>query len=368
MGMLESRNLDFETVIITSVNEGILPSGKSNNSLIPFDLKRYSGLPTYKEKDAVYTYHFYRLLQRAKNIYILYSTEPDNGLGGGERSRLIDQLLTDTDARHRIVETYASPTIAPTFNVLQSIEKTGALPELIRSYAEKGFSPSSLSNYIRNPLAFYKQNLLGINEVSEVEETVAANTMGTIVHNTLEDLYTPFIGRVLTMEGLASAERGIAERVEHHFMISYGDGDISQGKNRIAFEVVQQYIKNFLRQEMEVCHKNTIRVMGLEQDFKMNLQLPKIDFPVVLKGKLDRIDEVDGVLRIIDYKTGSVARADVEISDWETLTADGKKSKAFQLLCYALMYRAQNPLESLEAGIISFKNFSIALVLNVLTR
>jgi len=94
MGMLESRNLDFETVIITSVNEGILPSGKSNNSFIPFDLKKALGLPTYKEKDAVYTYHFYRLLQRAKNIHIIYNTEPDV-LEGRERSRLISQLLTD---------------------------------------------------------------------------------------------------------------------------------------------------------------------------------------------------------------------------------------------------------------------------------
>ena len=91
MGMLESRVLDFETVIITSVNEGILPSGKTNNSFIPFDIKVQNGLPTFKEKDAVYTYHFYRLLQRAKNVYILYNTEVD-ALKGGEKSRFITQL------------------------------------------------------------------------------------------------------------------------------------------------------------------------------------------------------------------------------------------------------------------------------------
>ena len=362
MGMLESRNLDFETVILTSVNEGILPSGKSNNSLIPFDLKRYSGLPTYKEKDAVYTYHFYRLLQRAKNIYILYSTEPDDGLGGGERSRLIDQMLTDADAGHHIVQTYASPTIIPTFGEFQRIEKNGKLPDLIRKYAEKGFSPSSLSNYIRNPLAFYKQNLLGINEVSEVEETVAANTLGTIVHDTLEDLYCPLVGKYLTPEALYTMEGKIEERVKFHFSKSYGDGDITRGKNLIALEVVQRYIKSFIHQEAKACKAQRIRILGLERSFKMQLDFPECDFPVVLKGKLDRIDEVDGVLRIIDYKTGKVERKDVEISDWEGLTMEEKKSKAFQLLCYALMYRSQNPETDLEAGIISFKNQSAGLL------
>ena len=99
MGMLESRVLDFETVIIVSVNEGVLPAGKTNNSFIPFDVKIENGLPTYKEKDAVYTYHFYRLLQRAKNAHIIYNTEPDV-LSGGERSRFITQL--EFEAHHSL--------------------------------------------------------------------------------------------------------------------------------------------------------------------------------------------------------------------------------------------------------------------------
>src|SRR5690606_30428137 len=110
MGMLESRNLDFETVIISSVNEGILPAGKTHNSFIPMDLKVAFGLPTFKEKDAIYTYHFYRLLQRAKNVYILYNTEPDS-LEGGEKSRLIHQLCMLPEANHSIVEKIATAEI-----------------------------------------------------------------------------------------------------------------------------------------------------------------------------------------------------------------------------------------------------------------
>jgi hypothetical protein len=356
MGMLESRNLDFETVVITSVNEGILPSGKSNNSFIPFDLKVHFGLPTYKEKDAVYTYHFYRLLQRAKHIYILHSTEPDDALGGGERSRLIDQLLTDENRRADIIETHASPKVEPTLKRVEIIEKDAGLLELIKAHAATGFSPTSLTDYIRTPMDFYKRNLLGIDDVLEVEETVAANTFGTIVHDTLENLYRPFIGDYLTEEGLLSAKGDVKRLVKHHFTKSYGDGDISKGKNLIAYHVIEKYIENFLALEIEQVRQHQIRIIGLEEKLETVLEIPELDFPVRLKGKLDRIDEVDGVLRIIDYKTGKVDTKNVEIADWETLTSDYDSIKAFQLLCYAFLYHAKNPIAIMEAGIFSFKN------------
>ena len=366
MGMLESRNLDFETVIITSVNEGILPSGKSNNSFIPFDLKVQLGLPTFKEKDAVYTYHFYRLLQRAKNIYILYNTEPDV-LEGGERSRLINQLLTDDNRSSIINESVASPSISPKQHVLESIEKDSSLLELIKSHALKGFSPTSLSNYVRNPIDFYKRNLLGIDDVLEVEETIAANTFGTIVHDTLEDLYTPFIGSILTEEKLVDAKTKVAELVKKHFAKTYLDGDISRGKNLIAFNVVLRYIENFINLEIEDVKKHQIKIVGLEANLKISLDIPSVDFPINLKGKLDRIDEIDGTLRIIDYKTGRVERNQLEIVDGTSITSDYKYSKAFQLLCYATMYASGNPEVLMEAGIISFKKLSSG-VMNFATK
>ncbi|CAM3434084.1 PD-(D/E)XK nuclease family protein [Zobellia roscoffensis] len=357
MGMLESRNLDFETVIITSVNEGILPSGKSNNSFIPFDLKIQLGLPTFKEKDAVYTYHFYRLLQRAKNVYILYNTEPDV-LEGGERSRLINQLLTDENRNSSITESVASPSIDPKRYILESIEKDDSLLELIKAHALRGFSPTSLSNYVRNPIDFYKRNLLGIDEVLEVEETIAANTFGTIVHDTLEDLYEPFVGHILTEEKLVEAKSQVAGLVQKHFAKTYLDGDISRGKNLIAFNVVLRYIENFINLEIVDVKKHQIRIIGLEANLKVSLNVPSVDFPVNLKGKLDRIDEVDGTLRIIDYKTGSVERNQLEIVDGVSITSDYKFSKAFQLLCYATMYASEHPEDIMEAGIICFKKLS----------
>lgn len=360
MGMLESRNLDFETVILTSVNEGILPSGKSNSSFIPFDLKTSFGLPTYKEKDAVYTYHFYRLLQRAKNIHILYNTEADV-LEGGEKSRLIAQLLTDINKIGQIVNKVATPSIVPNTKVLKSIVKSAELMALIKTHAARGFSPTSLSNYLRNPLDFYKRNLLALDDMIEVEETVAANTFGTIVHDTLEELYTPFIGSFITEAKLKQLKPQIQHKVRSHFLKNYGGGDISFGKNLIAYNVVVRYVENFIDLEIEDLKKHEVKLLSLEQKLKITLDLPEVEFPVVLKGKLDRVDICDGVLRIIDYKTGKVETKHVEIVNFEEII-DYNYNKAFQLLCYALMYCENHPLSTLESVIISFKNLKGGLL------
>ncbi|WP_281541671.1 PD-(D/E)XK nuclease family protein [Maribacter aestuarii] len=361
MGMLESRNLDFETVILTSVNEGILPSGKSNNSFIPFELKIEHGLPTYKEKDAVYTYHFYRLLQRAKQIYILYNTEPDV-LEGGERSRLITQLLTDEN-RNDIRERVAAPLLHPTTVQQEKIIKTDTLLTSIAGYAQKGFSPSSLSNYIRNPLDFYKRSILDIKDIVAVEETIAANTFGTIVHDTLEELYTPFIGQELSRPLLENAKTKIQSIVKSNFRKTYLDGNIGTGKNYLSYHVIIKYIQDFIDLEISELQNHTIKILALEKKLTLDLNITDIHSPILLKGKLDRIDEFDGVTRIIDYKTGKVEKRNVEIKDWDCLIEEEQCGKAFQLLCYSYMYSKTHPNQDLLAGIISIKNLREGLLM-----
>jgi len=362
MGMLESRNLDFDTVIISAVNEGILPSGKSNNSFIPFDVKNNFGLPTYKEKDAVYTYHFYRLLQRAKNIYLLYNTEPDV-LMGGEKSRLITQLLMDENKAASISEFIAFPKVEVPQKELQIIEKDFSLLEDIKMLAGKGFSPSSLSNYIRNPIDFYKKHILKIQDSTSVEETIAANTFGTIVHDTLEELYTPLIGDYLTREKLNTIKPKIRTVALKQFTTTYGNENITVGKNLIAFEVIVRYITNFIDLEfVDVAHHN-IKIIALEKSLTTVLSYPEINHPIVLKGKLDRIDERDGITHIIDYKTGKVSANQVKVADWDLLLSDYALAKPFQLLCYALLFLESSSVETIHAGILSFKNLKQGLLL-----
>ncbi|MFY0712228.1 PD-(D/E)XK nuclease family protein [Seonamhaeicola sp. NFXS20] len=358
MGMLESRVLDFETVIISGVNEGILPSGKSNNSFIPFDVKIENKLPTYKEKDAVYTYHFYRLLQRAKNIYILYNTETDV-LTGGEKSRFITQL--ELEGIHKINHQIITPQVPVIKQEPNVIKKTDDVIERLKAVAQKGFSPSSLTNYIRNPIDFYYQKILKIQAFDEVEETVAANTLGTVVHNTLEDFYKPFVGSFISVEIVQNLKKEVAEIVTHHFKDIYKEGDIKTGKNLIIFEIAKRYVHNFLDLEIrELKAGKQIKIIAIEAENKVSIEIPELDFPINITGKVDRIDEYNGITRIIDYKTGKVEQSDVEIVNWEDISTDYKKySKSFQVLTYALMMQKSKDVKlPIEAGIISFKNLN----------
>lgn len=358
MGMLESRALDFETVIISSVNEGILPSGKSNNSFIPFDVKLENKLPTYKEKDAVYAYHFYRLLQRAKNIYILYNTEADI-LTGGEKSRFITQL--ELEGIHKLNHQIITPHVPILQKKMITVSKNEDIIEKLIKVSEKGFSPSSLTNYIRNPIDFYNQKILGIQEYEDAEETVAANTLGTVVHNTLEDFYEPLIGVDLTVDLIAKLKSHIQETVTNHFKKVYKEGDISKGKNLIIFEIAKRYVSNFLDLEIaDLKAGNCIKIIAIEANKNVSINIPGVPFPINLTGKVDRIDEYNGVVRIIDYKTGKVQQNQVEVIDWEDITTDyDAYSKSFQILTYAYMMHHSGDIKlPVEAGIISFKNLN----------
>jgi len=355
MGMLESRTLDFETVIITSVNEGILPGGKTTNSMIPYDVKLEYGLPTYKEKDAVYTYHFYRLLQRAKEIQLIYNTEIDS-LKGGEKSRFIEQL--EVAGQHPIDHDILSADVHLEAPKLREIAKAASVIAKLLDLAASGFSPSALTKYVRNPLDYYYQYILGVQESKSVEETIAANTLGTILHESLELLYQPFIGSALQISSLVAAKQRIEALVNQSFIKHYGQNNYHSGKNLIAFEVCKRYLQNFLNLEIATLKQgHQISIIALENKEAVPLQIAGLKHPVRLKGTVDRIDEFDGRLRIIDYKSGAVAAGDVAIYDWEEIITDYSKSKAFQLLCYAYIYAKSAKVRfPFEAGIISFKN------------
>ena len=229
--------------------------------------------------------------------------------------------------------------------------------ERLREIAKKGFSPSALTTYIRNPIDFYFQRILKLNEFEEVEETVAANTMGTIVHDTLENFYKPLEGKSLSTQNLLEMKQRINEEVMFQFKETFKGGTFSKGKNLIIFEVVKRYISNFIDREItEVQAGNDIKIIKIEANLTLEIPISELGFPVKIHGKVDRVDEYNGQLRIIDYKTGNVNQGDVELIEWEELIQDYKYSKAFQILTYALMMNKDIPLNNAEAGIISFKN------------
>lgn len=366
MGLLESRVLDFENVIITSVNEGFIPSGNTQNSFIPFDIKIEKGLPTSKEKDAIFSYHFFRLFHRAKNIYLLYNSETDD-FGSGEQSRFITQLEIEKYTGNLDHIKVTKNTIIPKFIsdpiTLKEIKKSDDILARLQELAKQGFSPSSLSSYIRNPLDFYKRKILGIKEFNKVEETVAANTFGTIIHDTLENLYQPFIGEYITINEIKNLKNKIKIEVTKQFDKHYSLKAITTGKNYLSFEIAKQFVLNFLNFEISYLEKNKkIKILALEEELALDVPIEGLPFSVKIKGKVDRIDMVDGVIRIIDYKTGIVTNKQLQIKDWDLLTTDESYSKSFQVLTYAYLYSQLNVQNinsedtKMESGIISFKN------------
>ena len=356
MGVLESRVLDFETVIVTSMNEGKFPAGKSMNSFIPYDVKRELGLPTFKEKDAIYTYHFYHLLQRAKNIYLLYNTESE-GLDAGEKSRFITQLEVEKQAKHTLTHEIYNAVLPETAYQPIKVPKSESVMIRLKEIAEKGFSPSALTSYIRNPIDFYFQKILRISEVEEVEENIALNTLGTIIHETLEALYTPFIGKFLSESDILGCFKVLDDEVLKQFKLVYKEGEIKKGRNLLAFEVAKRNVSNFLKVELEsIKNGDAIKILHLEKGCEGILEHPSLPFPIKIAGKVDRIEERKGVIRIIDYKTGKVEKTNVTLKSWKDLTKDIKNDKIIQILAYAFMYEKEANGKPIEAGIISFKN------------
>ncbi len=356
MGVLESRVLDFETVIITSVNEGSFPAGKSHNSFIPHDVKRELGLPTYKEKDAIYTYHFYHLLQRAKNIYLLYNTESE-GLDAGEKSRFITQLEVEGQKAHNITHEIRNAFVPDTAYTPVEIPKTALAMERLQTIAKEGFSPSALTSYIRNPLDFYYRKILRIREADEVEENIALNTLGTIIHGALEQLFKPYTGQKLSLAHIDECHARLDDEVARQFREIFREGEIKKGRNLLAFEVARRNVLNFLKLEKTSLEEgDDVVILGLEETHERLLEHESLPFPVLVKGNIDRVELRNGRIRIIDYKTGKVEGRHVALSQWDGLTSDVKYEKIIQVLAYAYIYEEKAQGREIEVGIISFKN------------
>ncbi|MCF8297027.1 MAG: PD-(D/E)XK nuclease family protein [Saprospiraceae bacterium] len=360
MGMLETRTLDFDKIVLLSANEGLLPSAKSANTFIPYDIKREFKIPTHREKDAVFAYHFYRLLQRTKQAYILYNTEADQ-LGGGDKSRFITQIIHELptyNPKIKITEQILSvPPVKDKTDYSIKIEKTEEVLEKLKEKAKSGFSPSSLNAYRNCSLRFYFQQIAGLKEIEEVEETIDAATLGTVVHEVLMELYTPYKNKVLSQDIIKTMIPQIESKVQIAFKKEYKSGDVNYGKNLLILKVANSFIKNFLAAEMKYLaelekENKNYTILHLEEAVEFDL-----NENIKLKGFIDRIDKVDDVLRIIDYKTGKTEQKELTIKNWEDLIFESKHDKAFQLLTYAyLIQKSVLKTKNIESGIISFRN------------
>lgn len=371
MGVLETRTLDFETIILISTNEGVLPSGKTMGSMIPFDIKRAFGLPTYSDKDSIFAYHFYRLLQRAKNIYLIYNTEADD-LGGGEKSRFIAQLLQELPQQNsnaKITESILTLEVPKhTANEIKK-EKNEIVLYQLNNWIERGISPSALNSYISCPLDFYYKYVLKLRESDEdaVEETIEANTLGSYIHNTLQEVYTPFLNRTLNETDLKNIKEQIPEILKKEFLKDFTLEDISYGKNYLIYTMAEKQVLKFIDKEIEEINRlkkdnQFISIIALEEAFETEISFNQNgkETKAKLSGRIDRIDKIGNTIRVIDYKTGKVEKKEISLINIdEILNSDGKKSKALQLLTYAVLYeQILKENDEIKTGIISFRNIN----------
>lgn len=364
MGMLETRLLDFDTVILTQANEGILPAKTVDDSWIPFDIKKHFGLPTRDEKDAIFSYHFFRLMYRAKRIFILYSAHGDS-LGGGEVSRFVRQWSYARPASHQLRFYTQKLNVKIPIRVPLTLPKSTAAIARLHGIAEKGLSATSLTNYITDPIRFYNNNLLKISENEEIQESIAYHTLGTVIHDSLEELYKPFVGSFLSIENLEIMQKKLPETLRKHFVAQLGKESHTSGKNLLLFAAAEHNMKRVLQADInDISSGSIIELLGVEEYRKITRSYSGIEHPITFHGIIDRVDRKDGVLRILDYKTGKTERSEVTPNEIADCMADAKYSKAFQLLFYSMLWSAKDSIDKpFQAGIISIKNMGSGTLL-----
>lgn len=365
MGVLETRTLDFKNLIVLSVNEEKLPAGKSVNSFLPFVLKKYFKMPTHEERDAVFAYHFYRLLQRASNIHLLYNTQNDD-FGSGEKSRFIVQLqeeLAHLKPEEKLLQTTFSTEVE---SEGVQIAKTPLVEAKIKEWAGSKVSPSALNTYVNCSLQFYFQYIARIKEQKEVEEFIDDSVFGTLIHDALEQAYTPYLGVELSEAVLLEVEQEALQLLGKAFKEKYGNS-IQHGKNHLVWKVAFKLTQSFFEEERKLLKKlgvrnKTLTIAYLEEELSYEAVVAGVSFSFF--GKLDRVDILGDTLRIVDYKTGKVEQADLVVSDWEALIENRKRAKAFQLMTYAYLYLKKHlpDQRKVVAGNYSFKNLSEGLL------
>ncbi|MGU3374914.1 PD-(D/E)XK nuclease family protein [Chryseobacterium sp. M5A1_1a] len=356
MGLLETRLLNFENVILLSVNEGKLPLGNSQNTYIPFDIRRFFDLHTFLENDSIYAYHFYRLIQDAKNVHLLYNAL-SSGVNTGEKSRFITQIEMESSHQieHLIIENSSEPIATKPIE----ISKTQIVQERLQKWKEK-VSASHLTSYLYNPIDFYLSKILNTSETDEIEEELSIKNYGNLVHYSLQEVYEVLKGKVLKESDLKDSVKAIDRYIEIAIeKLKHQPEFYEKGMNYIHKAIAKKVIENVLNYDLELVQQgNKLEIIDIERRFE-NVEFyldgnDKISF----LGFIDRIDKLNGTLRIIDYKTAKIKNLNVKID--ENNVADyfhnSERKQALQLCIYH--YVVQHLPEfwgfPIETGIWSF--------------
>ncbi|MDR6548029.1 hypothetical protein J2810_004116 [Chryseobacterium rhizosphaerae] len=356
MGLLETRLLNFENVIMLSVNEGKLPLGNSQNTYIPFDIRKFFDLHTFLENDSIYAYHFYRLIQDSTNVHLLYNAL-SSGVNTGEKSRFITQIEMESShtIEHLIIENSSEPILTKPIE----IPKTEIVQERLQNWKKK-VSASHLTSYLYNPIDFYLSKILNTSETDEIEEELSVKNYGNLVHYSLQEIYEEMKGKVLKESDLENSIKAIDKYIDVAIeKLKHQPEFYEKGMNYIHKAIAKKVIENILGHDLELVKQgNKLEIIDIERRFE------SIDFyldgndKISFLGFIDRIDKLNGTLRIIDYKTAKIKNLIVKI-DGENVEGyfhNSERKQALQLCIYH--YVVQHLPEfwgfPIETGIWSF--------------
>lgn len=312
MGLLETRLLNFKNVILLSVNEGKLPLGNTQNTYIPFDVRKNFGLNTFLENDSIYAYHFYRLIQNSENVHLLYNAL-SSGVNTGEKSRFITQL--EMESQHHIEHIIIENSSEPIAQELMKIDKNEEVMRLLNEW-KKRVSPSHLVTYLYNPIDFYLNNLLKTRETNEIEEELSQRNYGNLVHYALQYLHEPIKGKILSVNDLEDLLQQTDSAIDFAIeKLKHQQEFYERGMNYIHKEIAKRVVRNIVEYDLELVNNGSaLEILDLEKEINCDFfldenQNDKISF----YGFIDRIDRLDGITRVIDYKTAKPKKLTVNL-------------------------------------------------------
>ena len=355
MGVLETRNLDFRNLIMLSLNEDQLPKGGGESSFIPYNLRKAFGMTTIEHKNAVYAYYFYRLIQRAENITLIYNSSSD-GLNRGEWSRFMLQFLVEWphETSYEFLEAGQSPQKSREI----TIEKTPAIrSRMLNRYnfnqnpKALPLSPSALNAYLDCSLRFYYRHVAGLKAPDEVSAEIDSALFGTIFHRSAELAYGELSanGKEIRKEDLERLLRddvriqGYVDRAfkEEFFHVPLDERPEYNGVQLINSKVISSYLRQLLRNDLAYA---PFSMAGMEEPVEEPLEVntPEGTIKIKIGGTIDRMDCKEDTLRIVDYKTGGSPKTPANIEQL-FIPAEGRPNYIFQTFLYAaIMSRKQS--------------------------
>jgi hypothetical protein len=360
MGILETRSLDFRNLIILSVNEGVLPQNSASNSFIPYNLREAFGLPTIRHQDSIYAYYFYRLLQRAENITLIYNSSSD-GLKTGEMSRFLLQMKysenpPETESQRFEIK---APGQVPC-EIKRSRLHIEKLRKIYFTGDKKILSPSAVNTWINCRMKFYYRYVCGLKEPDKIVKEIDSAVFGKLLHYIMEKIYSPLKNRILNPDEIESIRKNrtlinhaIADAINTSFYNN--KKSILTGSDLIICNILETYVNIILKQDSTLV---PLELVELEHNISSQITIDNENKKEILKigGVIDRLDKIKGIFRITDYKTG---KTNMEIPALESLFDENSKDHNdawFQILMYCNLFMLEQSEVHVRPSIYSVRN------------